>query len=474
MASRFIASFIAFSLATSLQVSAEQYYVSNEREPEEALASSQEVAEKKDKPAESKRPTVVVKPAKAESNSESQEKASTEPKKTKPHFAGVRRPAPKVVSEKKKSSKIKNQWFSSKTHPKVEKKEVVKEEEVETIDELPADGPFYIRNTGFINENNPFSKPVIGQSPSANRSVQQQTNPTPQTYPQTGFQAPRGHIYLTADYLLWRTRQEGMEFATNKKLNFEFGSGFRAGFGVHLPEDGWDLYADYTHFYPESSRHSSGSFYPLFLFQGAGAPQGPSVSKAEAHWNIKFQDVDLEIGRAYYIAKTLTFRPFIGLKGAWIEQHAKFHYEGGFIPAGQIFRTHFQNDFKGAGPLIGIDSNWQLGAGFSLFGDLSSALVVGHFDNKQKQYQLNGAEVVDLKNGFNLVSATLQMIAGVAWDINFNRDQCHFGLSAGFETQYWWSQNQTELFTDKDFPIYTRQKGGLAFYGLTARIRFDF
>jgi hypothetical protein len=68
----------------------------------------------------------------------------------------------------------------------------------------------------------------------------------------------------------------------------------------------------------------------------------------------------------------------------------------------------------------------------------------------------------------------VQIVAGLAWDRNFNRERWHFGLSAGFEAQYWWGQNQTEQFTDADFPIYIREKGDLAFYGLTLRARVDF
>jgi hypothetical protein len=412
------------------------------------------------------------------SSSENFEKAF--PKKLKPHYAGARRIPEKVKNnenEKKNTSRIKNKWFSSKTHPKVEKKEVV-EVKNETPAELPADRPYYKKT------NNSVRFPKIAQSDlSSDSSIEIRQPVLPQTqtgqepevcyYPRGGFQAPRGHFFFTAEWLYWRTRQEGMEFATAKKVDFDFQSGFRVGLGVHLPHDRWDIYVNYTRFNPEGSESASGSLYPLFLFEGAGA-QGPSVAEAHAHWKIEFQNLDVEIGRAVYIAKTLVLRPFFGLKGAWIDQDAHLRYEGGFIPSEQTFRTHFENDFKGAGPLIGVESNWLIGAGFSFFGDFAAALIIGHFDNEQKQHQLGGVQVVDLNSDFNLVSPTMQIIAGLAWDRNFNKERWHVGLSAGFESQYWWSQNQTEQFTDKDFPIYVREKGDLAFYGLTLRARFDF
>jgi hypothetical protein len=399
------------------------------------------------------------------------------PKKLKPQYAGARRAPDKVKSEDEKKSRVKNKWFSSKTHPKVEKKETVETPKESPI-ELPANRPHYTKTSHILNSYN-----IIPLDLSSNASTEK-AQPMPSeirpqqqsegySYPRGGFQAPKGHVYFTAEWLYWRTRQEGMEFATVKKVDFDFQSGFRVGLGVHLPYDRWDIYINYTRFNPEDSDRTHGSIYPLYLFQGTDT-HIVAVSEARAKWEIEFQNVDIEIGRPFYIAKTLVFRPFFGMKGAWIDQDAHVRYAGGFIPAGQTFRTHFENDFKGAGPLIGIESNWLIGADFSFFGNLAAALVVGHFDNEQVQHQLDGAKTVDLNSDFNLVSPTLQMIAGLAWDRNFNRERWHVGLSAGFETQYWWSQNQIEQFTDSDFPIYVREKGDLAFYGLTLRGRFDF
>ncbi len=389
------------------------------------------------------------------------EKNSANETLIKPHFAGAKR----SQEAEKKSRKIKNQWFFSKTQPK-KKKPAVKSEK--SSDELPADRP-YFKKVG-----NPILA-VAASNASSNSTVRQSASTSKEhDYPRTGFKAPCGHIFMTGEWLYWRTRQEGMEFATSEQIEFDFQSGFRVGLGVHLPSsDGWCIYVDYTNFNPEGSKHADESPYPLFLFQGAGST-GTAVAEAQGRWKLKFQSLDVEFGKAYYLTKALVFSPFFGLKGAWIKQHAHFDYEGGYIPVGQTYHTYFKNDFKGAGPLVGTEMNWQLGAGFSLFGDLSSAFLVGQFENEQKQKQLDGGEVVHLDNDHNLVSPFLQLLAGVAWDYNFNEDRCHFGLSAGFETQYFWGQNQTEQFTADTHPTYVRQKGDLSFYGLTLQARLDF
>lgn len=386
-------------------------------------------------------------------------------KRQKGHYAGARRPPVTPPQERKTSGKVKNPWFSSRTQPKTGKKEVVKDAPAES----PEDRPFYTK------KNPERSSLLFAQGNRADASTGQSQNAVEvNPYPRTGFQAPEGHIYLTGEWLYWRTRQEGMEFATSRQLHFDYQSGFRLGAGGHLPSfDGWCIYVNYTRFTPDASRGAHGSFYPLFMYVGAGV-RGSAVTEAHAHWSIEFQTADIEFCRPYYLSKTLVFSPFFGLRGAWIKQHAHFHYKGGFIRHGNTFKTRFKNDFKGAGPLLGTELNWQLGQGFSLFGDIAAALIVGQFDNAQHQYQLHQREVVHLDTDFNLVSPTLQMVAGVAWDWNYNRDRGHLGFSAGFESQYWWKQNQTEQFTDDSLPTYVRQRGDLAFYGLTFRGRLDF
>jgi len=307
-----------------------------------------------------------------------------------------------------------------------------------------------------------------------------------QKYPRTGFKGKKSSVYATGEWLFWKTRQGGMEYAVarssntpgvftdavTQKIEFDWESGFRAGLGVHLPQDGWDLFVDYTRFCADHTAQAGGSLFPLLAFQG----QFPAadVSHAEAHWKISFQTLDLEIGRAYFLSKTLSLRPHIGLKGAWIDQDAHVHYSGGAIAAGQVYHLKFDNDFKGGGVRLGVDSNWLFGGGFSLFGNLSTALLAGFFDLEQTQVQIADTKVIDLDSDLHQVSPMLQLILGAAWDKNFQKGRYHFGLSAGFESQYWWQQNQLEHFTADTQPIFVRQNDPLSFYGLTLQARFDF
>ncbi|MBS0620006.1 MAG: hypothetical protein JSS61_00910 [Verrucomicrobia bacterium] len=390
------------------------------------------------------------------------------PKKLKPQYAGARRAPPKATTAEKKTTRPpKNKWFSSKTHPKLEKKKIAHVEEETLLAEEP---PYYSRSGRRVEEIAAAEAPTLTEG---------------ERYPQAGFQAPHGHVFLTGEWLFWTTRQGGMEYATarastspgvfthavSRKVNFDYQSGFRVGLGVHLPQDRWDIYANYTDFRPDHSSNTEGSVFPLLLYQGQFSTS--NVTDASAEWHIAFQNLEVEIGRAYYIGKSLSFRPHIGFKGAWIDQRAHFEYQGGDVPAGGKYHVKTKNDFKGAGPRIGLESEWHLGCGFSLFGNMAAALILGQFNLKQDQKQ-QGIDVIEMHTVLNLAAPTVQLVAGLEWDRNFYHDRCHFGIGAGFEAQYWWRQNQMERFTDSTQPIYVRTSEDLSLYGLTLRARVDF
>ncbi len=445
------------------------------------------------------------KDARVAKNAEAQASTDSKPapqapskKKTKAHFVGAKRPPQNsttdTVAEKpKKSTKIRNEWVVSKTYPKArtEKKETEEAqiEQAAYIEETKA--PF--QPFGFstdVESANPKEKERMRSMEKKISTLQMQVEDLQKkegTSPDHSIlKAPKGHVFFTGEWLFWSTMQGGSEFAVErvnastaflndaepKRVNFNWQSGFRVGFGVHLPSDKWDIYINYTDFKPEKSRTASGNLFPLLAYQGADLLT--SVEAAHAHWKIHLQTADVQIGRAYSLIKTLLFRPYVGMKGVWIDQHMRCTYTGGEIAANREFQIRNKNDFKGVGALAGLDSNLEFGAGFSFFGNVAASLLAGHFNVHQLQTIPTGVEVIDIHSHFNRVNPMAQMLLGFAWDHNYNRDMCHFGISASFESQYFWNQNQMERFTDNLQPIYTRSQDDLGFYGLTLMARIDF
>jgi hypothetical protein len=314
-------------------------------------------------------------------------------------------------------------------------------------------------------------------------------------------------VFVSGEWLFWTVHEGGLEYAvtqspnTNpnilgnlpdghaKKLSFDWTSGFRVGTGCHFGPDSWDVYASYTRFNPESTKHAhSDAIFPLLYYQG---PYPISlVTSAHAHSSIQFNAIDLELGREIFLTKRLSLRPHFGVKGALIWQDLHVQYDNiltnGAIGQGGA-RIHGHNHFKGAGLTAGFDGAWYFGQGINLFANGTAGLLYGLFGMEQSQKALTlqppppflpppppVIDGVDLHSSLHQFSPTLQLLIGLGWDYKFCNDAFHIGLGASYEIQYWWRQNQMERFTAATVPTYVRNSEDLIFHGLTVSLRFDF
>lgn len=68
----------------------------------------------------------------------------------------------------------------------------------------------------------------------------------------------------------------------------------------------------------------------------------------------------MELGRAYYITKALSFRPHFGVRGAWLKQ--KFHdfFSGSLNDVAEFKWFHGKNNYWGVGPRAGTSADAPL------------------------------------------------------------------------------------------------------------------
>ncbi len=214
---------------------------------------------------------------------------------------------------------------------------------------------------------------------------------------------------------------------------------------------------------------------------------------------MKFNVLDWELGRSFYISNSISLRPHVGIKGAWHKLHETESFTAAVAPV--AYNASDTTKSWAVGPSAGINSNWYFGCGntmgpkgevrdrpmFSIFGDFSGALMYGHFKNSHSETGATAAGAAS--GGFNvsglnrnLMVPVLTGIMGLAWDMCFDCDKMHLGIRAGYELQYWFRQNQrfSNFNTGGDqvqtasAPRYTRTTGDLALQGLTIDVRFDF
>lgn len=320
--------------------------------------------------------------------------------------------------------------------------------------------------------------------------------------------------FLTFDVLYWKPFVGGTEFAytdnnpqleypikgRTKEMDFDFNWGARVGLGYDFNFDGWDLYANYTHFGSgDSNSTSSGGCNNSIVVPlrggicpdpdaNAGVQSTFIATKAKSQYQIEFDSVDVQLGRNYFLSKMLSMRPFWGAKIAWIDLDQVTRYCGstGVTPGPfcgvnvvalgpNTIKISEDSNFKGVGPEVGFNSKWFLAKGFSFFADGLGALLYGFFDVDHKEsYSLISDRRIRLSANTHKMIPTVQIFSGVSYDIFFNDDKEHIGFRIGYDGQYWWRANQMLKIDDASPLKYERWTEDFSMHGATFEFRWDF
>ncbi|MBI2812039.1 MAG: hypothetical protein HYX67_14580, partial [Candidatus Melainabacteria bacterium] len=213
------------------------------------------------------------------------------------------------------------------------------------------------------------------------------------------------NLWLVGEALLWQANEENLTYvqrtnsatsslSTDHNLHdpeFQWDWGFRVGLGYNIPRDGWDISLFWTHM----ENHASGSQSAHLDGHGKDPFLQPTwnvndvgvigvMRKAHADWTVHLEQVDLGMGREYYIGEHLTIRPNGGMRADWIYQDFDIHYKSADVFNEKI---KMSNRFFGFGFFAGLDTDWLFGKGFSLYGNATYAILLGFFDVDQKVFQ---------------------------------------------------------------------------------------
>ncbi|NGX50920.1 MAG: hypothetical protein K1060chlam2_00772 [Chlamydiae bacterium] len=317
--------------------------------------------------------------------------------------------------------------------------------------------------------------------------------------------------FMTFDLLFWRTKIGGTEYAYSdkspvarlqvkgrtKNMEFDWDWGLRAGLGYNFDYDGWDVRGEFTWWDGNGSDTTRAGevsgIVPLrgssFITNASGSSNDELFlfcTSAKSLFDVEYHAVDLELGRDYYVSGKLSFRPFWGVKSAWIDLEQVTRYTGGddfLLQSGERVlglqgnSVHIKEhcDFWGIGPRTGVDTRWFLSDRFSFYGNVSGALLWGYYDIDHKEkFSLVEDSRIHLHANRHGFSPTVRFQVGLRHDTYLNNDKQHLGVGIGFEGQYWWRQNQMLKINVSHDLKYDRYSEDLAFYGITADVKLDF
>jgi hypothetical protein len=319
-------------------------------------------------------------------------------------------------------------------------------------------------------------------------------------------------LFIFGDLLYWNAHQNGMNVAvvqddgasnpvngTNTtaldnsqviNLRGKWNWGFRAGLGYNAMHDGWDLQLTWLRYTDTSHKLRSDSddaFYPTQTMASLASPgnQNQFASKVRGYWGFNLNQLDLDLGREFFVSKWLTLRPHVGLRTDWIHQHFNNSYynltasEEHFDQPDMLVKM--KDHWYGIGLQGGLDTQWGLGNGWSVFGNAAGSILYGFHQlttqniNADLPSMHDAVTFADVYNSYHISHAVLDFAMGLRWDEMFCNDRFHIRFDLGWEHHVYFSQNQFPLFVDDNNPgIFASNQGDLTLQGWTFATRFDF
>ncbi len=306
-------------------------------------------------------------------------------------------------------------------------------------------------------------------------------------------------LWVQAEALLMHATEDGVNYGIKqrnssvatvdgsvKNIKYDWSWGWRAGIGYNLPHDGWDMLLNYTWFRAGESKKSNTDDAEI-IWQTwtnpvpSGGVSTAQVTKAVGRTHLKFDYLDLQLGREFFVSKWLTLRPYMGARGLWAHRHMTVKYNNGQLSNFGLtkIKEKFNNRFRGGGLLAGLDTQWGLGEGWSLYGQFAISLLYGthRLHEKQDTYNAGGiaGRIAHIHDSWTMVRMMTDLGFGLRWDRLLYNDDYRIRLQLG------WEQHVLTGF-DKDINFvddivqgkFTLNQGDLAISGLAFQVRFDF
>lgn len=303
-------------------------------------------------------------------------------------------------------------------------------------------------------------------------------------------------VFLTADFIYWRTHQNGLEYAqsglvaTAPAVNTNLSSGtvqspkarwqpgFKVGLGLVFEHDGWDIDAEYTWLAPSHKSNTITAATPSTLQNVWTDPTVASggntlIEQASASWRLSYNVLDLTLGRNFFVSRYLTLRPNFGLKGAWVKQRNNVDYVLGTLvsPSYTELEIRQKQRFWGVGVRAGLDTVWHFCKEFGMYGDMGLSALWGQYKNRRTDDLQTPAgsegQTLNYRRSFHDVTPVLELGIGLAYMTWFYDEAYMFDIRAGWEEQVWFDTNHF-------FDSTGARSGNFTTQGLTVKVGFWF
>lgn len=301
------------------------------------------------------------------------------------------------------------------------------------------------------------------------------------------------NLSFDAELLVWKARQDDDTFAVSYPTtstngpsttihgdtpHYNWNSGFRFGLDYGMPHDGWNSTLDWTHIRNTSGAHpNAGNNFMLVYTPAFGAP--PTQVAVTQSSKLKLDLLDLDLGRAFFTSKWLTLRPFAGLRASWIDQRYTTTSKSSDIV--NVEQTR-KNDTRGIGLRAGVDAEWGLGSGFSIFTDGAIGLIYTRFEPTVRSLGTRATAtgpsgyilMDDYKKNYYKSVLNADLALGIQYEQLFSQDRYGIRFRAGWEQHLFVNQGMIPLTMQSINGASDLSIGDLSVQGWTLSAKLDF
>ncbi len=263
-------------------------------------------------------------------------------------------------------------------------------------------------------------------------------------------------------------------------MDFAFKPGFTVAVDANFCHDKWDTRLEYTWFHSSNVQKASEPNFILFhtdtpsIAPTWGILLSPSVIEyfqfASEKWKLSMDILDWDVGRWFNVGSRLTVRPSIGARAAWIDQRVRVAYTNGFttfpidlpllVGSATLVEdktVHGRSDSWGVGLEAAIETRWNLGGGWRIFGNGEADLLFTRYTKLFEKTITNGTVVgiIDLipfvfglgdktkgrQYQVNCVRPHFDLELGFGWGNYIRNTNLYIDFSASYEFQVFFDQN---------------------------------
>jgi hypothetical protein len=298
-------------------------------------------------------------------------------------------------------------------------------------------------------------------------------------------------FFIGAAYTFWQPFQGGTNIAYANGSSdgtttglvygpaFNAQSGFKVNLGANVDHDGWAVRAEYTWFYNNPGTKVINLTSPAgvtYLIDAETVEDANGILGLQTKFKNQFNRIDLTLDRAFHAGHYLTFRPFIGLLGAWDTQNLYADVQSNqaaiaFDANTQSYRN--SQSWWGIGPYGGLESSFYFTNDWALFLSSGVSMLLSNHNASAKSYAWSSSTSSTIttyeynnKQNFNSVEPMIESALGLRWDMNWP-NECALRLQLAWELQTYFQHSGLQIFPSDILQNYSMQ-------GLTLGLRVNF